>query len=236
MRVLAADTTGVRASVALVDDGELVGVVGFSTGRPHHAENLLPTIDLVLDRLSLRLADLDGLAIAAGPGSFTGIRIGIAALEGLAYATGKPVVGVSTLEATAFRHRHARGLIVSIVEAYRGEIYGASFRSDGRRLTPAGEPVCRAPEPFLRALPETPSLLVGTGTLAHRDTIEAVLGPAPPLADASFFLAEEVARLGETRLGRGEAAPLGGVEPIYLRRPEAERERAKREREEAVDA
>ncbi len=231
MRVLAVDTTGAHGSVAIVAGGELEGILGARETSPKHAESLLPTIEHLLRVLSLALEEIDGFAVAVGPGSFTGLRIGIAAVEGLSFATGKPAVGVSALEATGFRYRHVEGLIAPLIEAYRGEIYGAAYRSRAGVLELEVEPACTTASRFLRALPEPPSLVAGTALLRHRGEV-AIHAPGSFLADASFFIGEEVARLGEAKLEAGEAAPLGALAPLYIRPAEAERTRPLEAREE----
>jgi tRNA threonylcarbamoyladenosine biosynthesis protein TsaB len=222
MRVLAVDTTGAHGSVAIVAGGDLEGILGARETSPKHAESLLPTIEQLLRILSLELAEIDGFAVAVGPGSFTGLRIGIAAVEGLSFATGKPAVGVSALEATAFRYRHVDGLVVALIEAYRGEIYGAAYRARRGVLHLEVEPTCTSASRFLETLPDPPSLVAGTGILRHRNEVETCASGAF-LADPSFFIGEEVARLGGAKLAAGDAAPLGGLAPLYIRPAEAER-------------
>jgi tRNA threonylcarbamoyladenosine biosynthesis protein TsaB len=173
---------------------------------------------------NLRLEDIDGFAVAVGPGSFTGLRIGIAAVEGLSFATGKPAAGVSALEAFAYRFRHVEGLIVPLIEAYRGEIYGAAYRARRGELRLEIEPSCMTAPAFLDSLLEPPSLLAGTAILRHRDAIEPHARNAF-IADSSFFIAEEIARLGSARLEAGDAASLGTLAPLYVRRAEAELEK-----------
>lgn len=224
MRVLAVDTTGAHGSVGIVEGGELQGLIGIKETRPRHAESLLPTIDHLLRLLSLRLDEIEGFAVAVGPGSFTGLRIGIAAVEGLSFAAGKPAAGVSALEATAFRFRHADGLIVPLIEAYRGEVYGAAYRARAGALALVVEPSCASASRFLDSLPEPPSIVAGTAILRHREEIEAHAQNAM-VSDASFFIAEEVARLGGARILAGDAAPLGSLAPLYVRRAEAELKR-----------
>ena len=226
MRVLAVDTTGAHGSVAVVGGGELEGLIGIRETSPRHAESLLPAIDHLLRRLSVELEDLDGFAVAVGPGSFTGLRIGIAAVEGLSFATGKPAAGVSALEATAFRFRYLDGLIVSMIEAYRGEIYGAAYRARAGDLHLEAGPECTGAARFLASLPEPPpSLVAGTGLLRHREEV-AIHAPGAFLAAPSLFIGEEVARLGVAMLEAGEAAPLGSLAPLYIRPADAERNRA----------
>jgi tRNA threonylcarbamoyladenosine biosynthesis protein TsaB len=181
--------------------------------------------------LSLGLEEIDGFSVAVGPGSFTGLRIGIAAVEGLSFAMAKPAVGVSALEATAFRYRHIDGLVVALIEAYRGEVYGAAYRARAGALDLEVEPSCTSASEFLQALPEPPSLVAGTGLLSHRNEVEAHAAGAF-LADPSFFIGEEVARIGAAKLEAGDAAPLGGLTPLYVRPAEAERNRALKARRE----
>jgi tRNA threonylcarbamoyladenosine biosynthesis protein TsaB len=181
----------------------------------------------MLSHLDLTLENLDGYAVAVGPGSFTGLRIGIASVEGLAFASGRPAVGVSALDATAYRFRHLRGLIVALIEAYRGEVYAAAYRSDGTELTPVGRPVCERPERFLDSLPERPARVAGTALLRHAHLISS-RWDSSILAEASFFLGEEVARLGAAELEAGRSAKLGGLEALYLRPSDAERGRGQR--------
>ena len=225
MRVLAVDTTGAHGSVAIVSGSELEGLIGIRETSPRHAESLLPTIDHLLRLLSVKLDEIDGFAVAVGPGSFTGLRIGISAVEGLSFATGKPAAGVSALEATAFRFRYLDGLIVSLIEAYRGEIYGAAYRGRTGALRLEVEPACTSASRFLESLKEPPRLVAGNGLLRHREAVETH-APDAFLADPSFFIGEEVARLGKAKLEAGDAAPLGSLAPLYIRPAEAERNRA----------
>lgn len=204
---------------------ELEGLIGIRETSPRHAESLLPTIDYLLRLLSVKLEEIDAFAVAVGPGSFTGLRIGISAVEGLSFATGKPAAGVSALEATAFRFRYLDGLIVSLIEAYRGEIYGAGYRARAGVLHLEVEPACTSASRFLESLEEPPSLVAGTALLRHRETVETH-APAAFLGDPSFFIGEEVARLGKAKLEAGDVAPLGSLAPLYIRPAEAERNRA----------
>lgn len=227
MLVLAVDTTSAHGSLALLEGPALRGVMGFRTARPRHAESLLPMVDYLLKQVEGKLDDVDGLAVAVGPGSFTGLRIGIAAVEGLAFTLNRPAVGVSSLEATAFRYRHRQGYIVAMIEAYRGEVYGASYESDGVALSPVSEPTCGPPEDFLESLPRAPDLIAGSGVSRYRAVVDERLPGSVTVAEPSFFIAEEIGRLGAVRLEAGERAPLGGLEPLYVRASEAERNRAR---------
>ncbi len=229
MRILAVDTTGPNASIALLDGDELAGFAGFTT-RQGHAEKLLPELDRLLDRIDSSFDAIDSFAVALGPGSFTGLRIGIASVEGLAFATGRPVVGVSTLEATAYRYRSHKGLIASVMDARRGEIFGALFRGDGSSVIAIQEPVCESLETFLGELPAEPAerddelvLFGGSGLEIYGDRIRESLGKRAELTESFLFLGEEVARIGKRLHEQGQAVPLGGLGALYLRPADAKK-------------
>jgi tRNA threonylcarbamoyladenosine biosynthesis protein TsaB len=220
MKLLAVDTTSYAGSVAILDGDELRGLIGIHAA-PGHAERLLPTIDILLRELALSVQDIEAFAVAAGPGSFTGLRIGISTVEGLSYSTGRPVVGVSSLEATAYHFRYRAGLVASFLDARRGEIFGALYRGDGKRLEPAVEPVCEKPDLFLSRLPAEPVLIAGSGTLTYKELLES--HPHVQPADPAFFLAENVGRIGRNHIREGRVTRLGGLDAIYLRPSDAEK-------------
>lgn len=195
-----------------------------------HAEKLLPEVDSLLRSLGRPKRDIGGLAIAVGPGSFTGIRIGIATFEGLSFSLRRPIVGITSLEATAFRHRRRSGMVVSFIDARRGEVYAQVFRAHRGEIVEAGEPLCDKPERLLAKLPAEPLLLTGSGVRTYAALARGVRGAGPwvleegEAGEGGFTtLAVEVARLGHPRLERGEGTALGGLEPSYLRPSDAER-------------
>ncbi len=189
-----------------------------------HAQTLLPAIDRLLERGRLALASVEGLAVAAGPGSFTGLRIGIAAMEGLAFALERPIVGVSTLDALAFGYRQ-RGLpVAAFIDARRGEVFAGFYRSDAEaRWHCELGPVCEAPRAFLRRLGSGPLLIAGSAVPVYRELIRETLGAAAELGEGPLHLAQEIALLGDRALQEGRSAPLGGIQAIYLRPSDAER-------------
>ncbi len=227
MRVLAVDTTSAFASLAVLNNGLLEGFAGAAHG-PRHSERLLPALDRLLSDLELSVDGIDGFAVSVGPGSFTGLRIGIASVEGLAFATGRPCAGVSALDATAHRYRYRPGWIAVVLDAYRGEIYGATYRSNDDVVSMVEEPVCEAPERFVERLPREPVLFAGTGVRRVRTLAKQRFG-GNLVVDDSFFIAEEVARIGWARLLSGETDELGELRALYVRPSEAEIARSKRE-------
>ena len=134
MKILALDSSATVASVALCEDGKLLSEYTLNN-KNTHSETLLPMIEDVLSHFKLKICDVDAFAASAGPGSFTGVRIGAATLKGLAFASDKPCVEVSTLEALAYNALCYEGLICPVMNARRSQVYTALFRSDGNTLT-----------------------------------------------------------------------------------------------------
>ena len=138
MRILAFESSAKAASVALMEDGTLVAESFVNNGKTHSA-TLMPMAQQLLRDCGVAAGDLDAVAVARGPGSFTGVRIGVAAAKGLAWAAEKPVCGVSTLEAMAFQLRQVRGIVCPVMDARRAQVYNALFSSDGETLTRCAE-------------------------------------------------------------------------------------------------
>ncbi len=134
MKILSLDSSAIVASVAVCEDEAVLAEYTLSNGNTH-SETLLPIIEQLLKNLSLTPKDIEMFALSAGPGSFTGVRIGAATIKGLAFASGTPCVEVSTLEAIAYNLRMHKGLICPVMNARRSQVYTSLFRSDGRALT-----------------------------------------------------------------------------------------------------
>ncbi|HEX2985738.1 MAG TPA: tRNA (adenosine(37)-N6)-threonylcarbamoyltransferase complex dimerization subunit type 1 TsaB [Caproiciproducens sp.] len=230
MKILAIDSSATAASAALVEDGKILGEFYINT-RLTHSQTLMPMIANVLDCTRTELKDVDLFAVSAGPGSFTGIRIGVASIKGLAMAQNKPCVGVSTLEAMAHNLEHLEGTVCAVMDARCQQVYNAVFAAhSGRleRLTPD------------RALPiddlakecETytePLYLVGDGAkLCYNkerfQELNAVLPPEPLI----YQRASGVAKSALSAFENGKAVSAASLMPVYLRMPQAERELKKR--------
>jgi tRNA threonylcarbamoyladenosine biosynthesis protein TsaB len=232
MLVLALDTTTPTGSCALARDGRVV-CEQVNDAPNAHAEHLPGDLMSLLDRAHTRLADIDVFAVATGPGSFTGLRIGIATMQGLSFAEGKPLVGVSGFDALLRiadddlprRSLQAKaGRVATWVDAWRGEVFAALYEN-GHEVH---APVVSRPEPLLESLrgdgsqSERPTLFIGDGARAHADVIRAMLGEmahiaepmAPPLAGAIAIIA------GELSIS-GDHAPHA-IRPLYVRRTDAE--------------
>ena len=209
MRVLAVDTTSPRGSLAVADEsGPLVETrVVTETG---HSRWLLPAVDEALRGLGLLPAEIDLFAVTSGPGSFTGLRVGLGSVQGLSLASRRPCLGLPTLDVVAYSAARAAGTIVAILDAFRGEVFWAVYDGDGKLR---GE---RSVGPLQAALASAPpgSAFVGDAVVAHRDVIEAsVAGALFP--EASGFLAVPLARMALARAS--EAGPAAALRPVYLR-------------------
>ncbi len=133
MKILSIDSSALVASVAVCEDENVLALYTLNNGNTH-SETLLPMVESVLKNLSLSARDIELFAASAGPGSFTGVRIGVATLKGLAFGSNTPCVGVSTLHALAENLRFHAGLICPVMNARRSQVYTALFRSDGEKL------------------------------------------------------------------------------------------------------
>ena len=226
MNILAVDTAGKTAGVALTQDGRLLYEVYFDGGLTH-SETLLPLIDTCLKLCRLTCADIDLFGVNAGPGSFTGLRIGLAAVKGLALPRDIPCAGVSTLEALA-RCCTGSGVVIPALDARRGEVYWAAFSLPGcERLTPdAAQPVGTI-EDFLKNC-KNPVFFVGDGAgLCYNryDTRVQVIPCPAPLRQSRAL---GVCLAAEAAAAAGEAVSAAALAPRYLRLSQAERERAAR--------
>lgn len=232
MKILALETSAKAASCALTADGIPLATAWQATGLTH-SRTLLPMVQDMLRNSDLTLADVDAVAVAAGPGSFTGLRIGLASVKGLAWAADKPCIGVSTLEAMAWPLAHRDGIIVCAMDARRQQIYNAVFSAENGVLTRIREDraiaLADAAED-LRSLSGTITVVGDGAALAHDFFTAAGIPCALAPAHLRQQSAVGVAMAAEAA---GEAALISAQElaPNYLRLSQAERERLARENE-----
>lgn len=226
MKILALESSAVAASAALCEDEMLLGQTYLHTGLTH-SQTLLPMAAGLLEQCGLKPQDLDLIAVAAGPGSFTGLRIGVAAAKGLAFGAGIPVIGVSTLEAMATGLAHWDGLVICAMDARRQQVYNANFAAKVGTLTRLTEDRAIALSELVKEVEndERPKIIVGDGgRLCYNVLLEqgvpCVLAP-PHLLQQS---AAAVGLAAEEALRRGEQ-PVSAQEllPVYLRQAQADR-------------
>jgi tRNA threonylcarbamoyladenosine biosynthesis protein TsaB len=239
MRIVGIDTATTAASVALVDNGIVIaekshpGRVPVGNGDRHHgksnhAETILPLLESLLQSTGMSLQDVGGLALSIGPGSFTGLRIGLSTVKGLAYGSGLPVVGVSTLLAHAARVTNYDGLICTLLDARKNEVYAALFEKAGdsvHRLSEDSVASAATIIEIIRSLARGAlCLMVGDGAAVYKRWLLQELrgGALFQTGDSSLSVAAIVARLSEHRFLSNDADNLGSLTPLYLSRSQAE--------------
>ena len=246
MRVLALDTTTRAGSAALVDENVIVEERPGDPSRTH-AQRLPAEALAVLDAHGVTLSDIDLFAVAAGPGSFTGLRIGLATIQGLAFVTGRPIVGISALEAlaqVASRDAAAGELVAAWMDAQRREVFSALYQVtsaglfDPGRLIELEAAAVGEPERTLerwrdRLDPGQPVVFVGDGVVLYEDLVRRGWGPGAVKKVARRVMAQPmlagaVGRMAVARARLGGAIGPGEVHPLYVRRPDAEIDRDRR--------
>ena len=224
MKILAIDTSALTATAAIISDGTLLGEMSITT-KLTHSQTIMPMIDELLKKVSLDIADIDLFACSEGPGSFTGLRIGIGTIKGLAYGLGKPVVGVCTLEALAHNISYTDFSIAPIMDARRGQVYNAVYKYEGEKLVCVTEPRALSVEELCEELTEK-TIFVGDGVKVYKERIAELLGEkaffAPPQNQLQRAGSVAFAALGK------EPCDAAELTAVYLRKPQAEREREER--------
>jgi tRNA threonylcarbamoyladenosine biosynthesis protein TsaB len=211
VRVLAVDTASPRGSLAVAGPEGLLAEARVVTAEGH-SRWLLPAVSALLHGLGLDPRSVDVFAVTTGPGSFTGLRVGLGSVQGLALAAGRPCVGLATLDVLAGSATGASGTIVALIDAFRGEVYSGVYDATGRLR---GQRTVGLLAAVLEGLPSG-SAFVGDPAVAHRETIRrAVPGAAFP--DWPRFLAPPLAAAA-LRLGAaGAAVSPADLRPLYLR-------------------
>ncbi len=228
MILLALDTTGPRGSVALLEERRVFAEDRFEA-QLNHSEKLLAALDSLLKTAGREIREVAGFAAAAGPGSFTGIRIGLATVKALAFASRRPVAAVSSLEALALKLRgegEPAGFLCPVTDAKKGEVYAALFEAGTGGLVEVIPQAAWTPDSFLARLPSKRIIhFIGTGLEVYGEKIRSHLGERAKFSGRSLFIAPEVGLLGYDLLQAGKGVPAAEVRPLYLRRSEAEDKR-----------
>lgn len=223
MIILAVDTTTFAGSVALLEKAKLLAEVNIDSPSTYSGR-LLPAVDFILKTNRMNIKDMDGFALAAGPGSFTGIRIGLSTVKSFSYASGKPVAAVSTLKALAWKLRHPQNhLICSLLDAKKGEIYAALFESKAGKLKEIVPQGAYTPDHFFTLLPSNRIIFfIGNGIDAYRDKIFQYFKDKARFSHRSPFIAFEIGLLGSELLRKKKGVSAQELKPIYFRKSQAE--------------
>lgn len=248
MKILGVDSSGLTASTAVFVDGNIVAVNSVNNNKTH-SQTLLPMIELVMKQAELDVKELDGIAVAEGPGSFTGLRIGAATVKGLALAINKPIIPVSTLMGLAYNFAGSGNIVCPIMDARRGQVYTAAYRFNENNIEDNVIEEINAPEAV--AIEEVLSrykcmgqidvvneedrvIFLGDGVKVYEEKIREELGIAAKIAPAHLRLqnAASIAVLGAKLYEEGKTVTGAEFEPVYLRLSQAERERLDKEKTE----
>lgn len=225
MNIVAIDTSGPAASCAAMKNGEIVYAVAMNQGLTH-SETIMPALDACMHAANLTAKDVDVFAAVAGPGSFTGVRIGVCAVKGLAHAYQTPCVQIDALEALAMNFQYFDGVACPILDARRNQVYCAAFEMKNglpeRILADEAIEIDR----FFETLPEDRRLVfLGDGLRVHADKIRACFGERAVIAPANLcqLRAEAACLLAAQKKDQWMEGRM--LTPLYLRAPQAERER-----------
>lgn len=233
MKILALETSAVTASVAVTEDKRLLAQSFQNSGLTHSA-TLMPMAADLLKNTGLTLDEIDVIAVAAGPGSFTGVRIGVAAAKGLAWPGDKPCAPCSTLESMAWQVAHMNGEICAVMDARRKQVYNARFRAENGVLTRLSEDRAIGLDELTEEVKKSGNLqiLVGDGAELCYNAFSAAGIPvrmAPP--HLAYQTAWGVARAALELARQEKLVSAGQMAPQYHRLSQAERERLERERQ-----
>jgi tRNA threonylcarbamoyladenosine biosynthesis protein TsaB len=225
LKILAVDSCSNVATCALCVDEKLVAEVVLNDKKTHSVK-LLPQIECMLKMADVDITQIDYFAVSCGPGSFTGQRIGIATVKGLAHAQNKPCIGVSSLEALAYNVPLTPYQVCPIMDARRQQVYTATFKNLDRIKPDRAISLAK----LLEEVDGQDTVFLGDGVDAFRDIIKETLGSYahfPPL-HLMHLRASSVAALASVHIKNGNTADVHSLEPLYLRLSQAERERLER--------
>lgn len=222
MYILGIDTSTMTGGAALLRGEELVGESILNI-RTTHSERLIPALDELLGHARVKLQEIGLISAVTGPGSFTGLRIGLATAKGLGYALGIPLVGVTTLEAFGWQFKIFPGIVVPLIDARRRSAFWQAFQG-GEALTEPGHADLDQVLAWCAARPDAHFLFVGDGAVNYRQEIEAGLNAASfAPAALSLLRPSAAAHRGYLRFLNGEASDAFALNPTYMRLTEAER-------------
>ncbi len=226
MKILAIDTSGQNCSVCILDEQKVICDFNLNTGITH-SETLLPIIDTLCKFSKIDLKDIDVLACALGPGSFTGLRIGIATLKGFSLGTNQKVIGVSTLEALAHNVSEFDGIICSVLDAKNNNVYAGMYKHENGKPVRIGDYITEDLETLIKILEEQHSkiIFVGDGAQNFKTRFEESFGEKAYFAPLHLNnqLASSVAKAALARAQNNDFDEMDKLNPLYLKKSQAER-------------
>lgn len=223
MKILAVETATIAGSVAVVDDAAgLIGEVRVDV-KVVHAERLMPSIEWLLKASGVQIHEIDAFAVSIGPGSFTGLRIGLSTVKGFSYAAGKPVIPVPTLDAFARTLPFCNYLICPMLDARKSEVYSALYKWDDVECKKIMPETAINPAELLQRLHER-TIFIGEGVKIYKELISDIMRDNAVFAPASRMSpsASTVGEIALEKLKQGAIADPVSLTPFYIRKSEAE--------------
>lgn len=233
MKILSIDTATESATCAVLDDKRLLGEIVFNY-KKQHSVILMEIIDSLLKNLKLDISDIDGFVVSKGPGSFTGLRIGAAAVKGLSQGTKKPFVGISTLDSLAFNMAYTPGLICPIIDALRGNVYTALYTFENEGLVIKSDYMLISIDELIKLINEKdiPVCFLGDAVLIYKDILNTnIKNSSFAPVHLNVSRASSLGELGMEKLENNIFDDLFTFAPFYLRKSQAEREYEKKQRD-----
>jgi tRNA threonylcarbamoyladenosine biosynthesis protein TsaB len=227
MKILAIETSTMLGGIAIMDESLLIAESRLNV-KSTHSERLMTEIEHCLKQSGVKISDIDVFAVATGPGSFTGLRIGLSTVKGFSYATGKQIVSVPTLEALAWNFPYSRYPVCTMLDARKKEVYAALFKWEGENLIRLTNETSAKPEEFardaLRVTHDDKFIFAGEGAVLYRDKIIEAMGEKAIFASPEKTVPSpaNVAILGLKKAKAGEFSEPVSLIPMYIRKSEAE--------------
>jgi tRNA threonylcarbamoyladenosine biosynthesis protein TsaB len=225
MMLLSIDTCDARGSIALLQDGVLVKMVLHDDPREYSLW-LLPAVEALFRGESLAMADVDAYAVAVGPGSFTGVRVGLTTVKAWNEVYRKPIAPVSRLEAVASQHHGEHSVIAAFLDGSRAQVFGAVYEREGENLRLLGEESVTDPEKFVELAEERAAgraiAWISADPERIADTPRWKSGDRPAIEKVSPFLAEAIGRIGHRKVVANKTVDSLALDANYVRRPDAE--------------
>lgn len=227
MKILAIETSTMLGGIAIMDESLLIAESRLNV-KSTHSERLMTEIEHCLKQSGIKISDIDIFAVATGPGSFTGLRIGLSTVKGFSYATGKQIVSVPTLEALAWNFPYSRHPVCTMLDARKKEVYASLFKWEGENFTRLINETSAKPEEFardaLRVTHDDKFIFAGEGAALYRDKIIEVMGEKAIFASPEKTVPSpaNVAVLGFKKAKAGEFSEPISLIPMYIRKSEAE--------------
>ncbi len=230
MKILSVDTATESASCAVLEEGKLLGEITFNY-KKQHSVILMDIIDSLLKNLKLDINDMDGFVVSEGPGSFTGLRIGAAAVKGLSQGTNKPFTAVSTLDSLAYNMAWTSGIVCPVLDALRGNVYSALYKFENHSLVRLSDYLVLSVKELISLLNEKGEAVcfVGDGVPLYKDIFQQeIINVSFAPVNLNLARASSLGELGMIKLKNNNFKD-SSFAPFYLRKSQAEREYDKKQ-------